>query len=440
MVDTDYVLEQMRAANPAPSLEQLAVDDLDLVRDLVARGRFAMTTPVKEQRQTRPDRTARRARMHPVLAAGLTFLLVLGTLGATVLLFRGVSEMATAEFTCPPGSTPDQPGPSDQPRPQWLSDFHTPLDFNTTFDPGSGRALILAGRTFWMFDVCTNTWIAAPQPGKVGFRAWTATPAPGEIGLVTDFVYDVDSDRAIAFAVDRAVGAQVWAYRPDGQEWARKSNLTVGPVAVQAVYDPATGLVAVRTTTSQMWTYDVDTDTWTEVDQGATLPPAAEDDQLLTYDASVDRLILYVNSEEEPTSSTWEFDIRAGLWEKQATNTPNLDFGWGWGPHVEGFIYDEANQVSVIYGRDPYVATYDALEHSWTVVHGWIPGFSEPDPDEPSFEWFDFLAGEGALPRDAMTYDPVNERILVAGGPEEGVFAFNVATGEWITLLEPTTE
>ena len=59
-------------------------------------------------------------------------------------------------------------------------------DFNATFDPGTGRALILDEGDFCMFDVRTNTWTAAPQPGA--------------IGPLTDFVYDVDSDRAIAFA------------------------------------------------------------------------------------------------------------------------------------------------------------------------------------------------------------------------------------------------
>ena len=395
--------------------------------------KIAMTAPVKGQPQTRPDRPASRWRMRPALVAGLAFILVIGALGATELLFRGDSDMTTAAFTCPPGSTPDQLGPPDQPRPPFVFD-----DNRMTFDPGSGRALMLnEPGLFWMFDVCTNTWTKAPRPGEIGFNTWTAEPRPGEIGLVTDLVYDVDSGRAVAFAQDREA-AQVWAFDPDRHQWTRKSNLTVGPALLQAVYDPVTGLVVVRANTSQLWTYDVDTDTWSEVDQGATLPPAVEDGdaQLLTYDASADRLILYLVNRDEPNSSfsTWEFDIRAGHWEKQATNTPSL--GIGWWPSADGFIYDGANQVSVIYGRDPYVATYDALEHSWTVAHGSL-GFAESDADEPALELFEFLAEEGGLPGAAMTYDPVNERILVLGGQENGVFAFNVATGEWITLLEP---
>ena len=81
-----------------------------------------------------------------------------------------------------------------------------------------------------------------------------------------------------------------------------------------------------------MWTYDVDTDTWTEIDQGTILPPPAAVDrpvgngtdrviytfaQALTYDASVDRLILADDrSTWEDDRSTWEFDIRAGRWEE----------------------------------------------------------------------------------------------------------------------------
>ena len=60
------------------------------------------------------------------------------------------------------------------------------------------------------------------------------------------------------------------------------------------------------------------------------------------------------------------------------------------------------------------VAAYDASEHSWTVLH------YESEVGEPA----------------PYGYDPVNQRILVTelGG---AVLAFDVATGEWITLLDP---
>jgi hypothetical protein len=359
----------------------------------------------------------------PVVVFLASIVVVLSVAVAQLPFLNGPTVTTTPHanggFTCPAGSTPDQPGPPDQPRPGGGA---------ATFDPHSGRVLTLGGT----FDVCTNTWTAAPEPVAMGPVA---------------FVFDVDSDRAIAFApIDREDAVQVWAYEPDGQTWTRKADWAVGSRRellespppnfvpdllqrrLQAVYDPVTGLVVVREIHSaQMWTYDVDTDTWTEIDQGATLPrtPAEESFPVegfpyydfLTYDASVDRLILYVASEEpkEPAEKpegfmgTWEFDIRAGRWEKQQTNTPQVDFWWI--PNGSGFVYDEANQVSVLL-RDDILATYDASEHLWTVIQ------------------YEIEQGEGT------TYDPVNERIVVTG-EEQGTFAFDIGTGEWITLLEP---
>ena len=102
-----------------------------------------------------------------------------------------------------------------------------------TFDPHTGQVLTLGGT----FDVCTNTWTAAPEPDPFGPVA---------------FVFDVDSDHAIAFApIDRENAVQVWAYEPDGQTWTEMSRFAVGPPPewffpsfpqFQAAYDPVTGL------------------------------------------------------------------------------------------------------------------------------------------------------------------------------------------------------
>ncbi len=408
-------------------------------------------------------RRQRRVRLAGAVAFGLA---LVGVIAGTALLVSSLateSEIAdrppasswtsappaTGGFSCPPGSTPDQPGP-DRPRPPQDGYWYGA----TTFDPGSGRVLRLTSGltsegTFWTFDVCTNAWALEPVP-------------EGIAGLVSEFVYDIDSDRAIAFASRGEGVARVWTYEPDTQAWTEKNEWAMGPVPEwggiewggiadpQAVYDPVSGLVAVRDrVTSAMWTYDVDTDTWTEIDQGTTLPPAATSSrpfredvtdeaiylvQLLTYDASVDRLILYDDR------STWEFDIRAGRWEEQDATHDDLSTGYsGWGgPSGDEFTFDETNEVSVLFGGGN-LATYDATEHTWTVLQqaSYAPGAEPPERRRTDF---------------AMTYDSVNERILVFGGrtlfggeweptwePTDEVIAYDVATGEWITLLEPTS-
>ncbi len=107
MADTAPVLERMRAANPAPSLEQLAVDDLDLVRELVVHGRSVTTTPVRDEpaRQLRPVPPVRRRRLRPGLVVAFAVVLVLGTLGIALLVFSGGDDPGPAEPTPTPPPT-----------------------------------------------------------------------------------------------------------------------------------------------------------------------------------------------------------------------------------------------------------------------------------------------------------------------------------------------
>ena len=55
-----------------------------------------------------------------------------------------------------------------------------------------------------------------------------------------------------------------------------------------------------------MWTYDVDTYTWRDVDQGDPLPPPAASSgcEFLSYDRAADRIVLYSDR------WTWLFDPR----------------------------------------------------------------------------------------------------------------------------------
>jgi hypothetical protein len=148
----------------------------------------------------------------------------------------------------------------------------------------------------------------------------------------------------------------------------------------------------------------------------------------LAYDASVNRLILYVESlfADSYFVGTWEFDIRTGRWEEQQTKTPE-DPGLRHFPTGGRFVYDAANQVSALFAdfADAYLAMYNASEHRWTVV---------------PHESYAPVGKSGQI--SGMTYDTVNERIVTIVGdePRADVIAFDVATGEWITLLEPILE
>ena len=378
---------------------------LDEILPTVTADRVRTGVPDRPRPVAAPPRWYRR----PVVVFLAAMAVVLLVAVAQLPLLNGptvtTTPQATGAFVCPPGSNPDQPGPADQPRPRLGG-----LDF-MTFHAGSGQVLVLTGDDLWTFDVCTNTW--------------TQAPGPGDIGLVSDFVYDVDSDRAVAFTSNDEGVARVASYEPATQTWTVKSEFVVRPTRMgpeaflfpwlKAAYDPVTGLVVVlEPAMAAMWIYDVDTDTWTEIDHGTTwLPPG---DPFFTYDASVDRLIVY-----HAHGSTWEYDLRAGQWEPHDTNSLGWE-GFGWWSIGNEFVYDEANQVSVLFSYTDWasVSTYDASEHLWAPK---------------------VVKGSGGVP--PMTYDPVNERIVMFVGDTyqwPGVIAYDVATGEWVTLLEPTTE
>ena len=215
--------------------------------------------------------------------------------------------------TCPPGSTPDTPGPADQARP--------PRDAPTAlaFDRRAGRLVALAGTDdrveTWTFDVCTNTWTRM-HPNR--------EPPPGTGQLV----YDVDSDVTIASDVNPDVGLRPRGRHLDGEGLRSGRSESRAPVLRPGLGprrrhgddgDPDTlGL--------ELWSYEVETDTWTPIRQANRL---AVEPREFAYDASVDRIVAYSDAGERPGGArTWLFDLRTGTWSGTGAVTPAFSYGW----------------------------------------------------------------------------------------------------------------
>jgi hypothetical protein len=337
-------------------------------------------------------------------------------------------------FTCPPGSTPDKPGPVDQARP-------TDPSPTMAFDRRANRLVAVAGTVAgpvetWAFDVCTNTWTRM-YPDR--------EPPPGGFGQL---VYDVDSDLTIA-----SDGTRMWAYDLEANTWTEK-----GPFAPFAdprfpslrFYDPVSGHVVALgddedddTLGLELWSYDVETDTWTPIPQSNRLAIGPHY-EFFTYDASVDRLVAYANAWipiGDPAgdgnwlfrAKTWLFDFRSGKWSGTGAVAPQFSAGlWGHGP---GIAYDEAAERTVMLGQG-HSAAYDLTADRWETL-------SVTPPE-------DQLGACGTSPEcrqmPQMVYDPVNQRLVAFGGflptaagevwPDD-LLAFDTRTREWTVLLEP---
>lgn len=320
---------------------------------------------------------------------------------------------------CPPGSNPDKPGPVDQARPPAGS---------MAFDRGAGRIVLVAdasnGAETWTFDVCTNTW--------------TQMHPDREPPDARQLVYDVDSD--VTIAIDGST--RVWAYDLEANTWTEKGFAPDGYPSLQfRLHDPVSGLVVAtgddgddNTRDLELWSYEVETDTWTPIRQANRL---AIEPRKYAYDASVDRLVAYSNAGDwllEPR--TWLFDLRTGTWSGTGAITPQFSFGWI-GPPPPAIAYNEAAERTVMAGQGCRVVAYDATADRWETPY-----------IAPS-EYSRARVAPAPECRDGrqMVYDPVNERLVAYGGTvytgctweaPDDMWAFDMATRSWTLIVPPT--
>ena len=372
-----------------------------------------------------------------LLLAALFVALVAGTLLVGSLQERKlpavvppVAPSIAPAFVCPPGSTPDKPGPVDQERPV-IGRGVTSM----AFDRRAGRLVALTdGRIgeadTWTFDVCTNTWTP--------MHPYRMHPNPS---FSTSLVYDVDSDVTVALDDTN----RMWAYDLGADTWTMKG---VAPVDELRFYDPVSGLVVAvgndgeeNTLGFPLWGYEVETDTWTQIPQAKplTIGPHYED---FAYDASIDRLVAYANAWKDAgdaaegwifAAKTWLFDIRTGTWSGTGAATPEYSYGIvGLEP---GIAYDEAAERTVMLGEG-HSAAYDATADRWETLYAGTP-WDEPGAcgARPECRW-----------EPHLVYDPVNERLVVYGGTvylsadqgrvnADDMLAFDTRTREWTLLL-----
>jgi hypothetical protein len=328
-------------------------------------------------------------------------------------------------FACPPGSTPDEPGPVDQGRPPGFSGM--------AFDRRAGRLIALSGADTWTFNVCTNTWLQMPPTRE------------RPTSLVGPLVYDVDSDVTIGVSGPDEAPGNLWVYDLKLNTWRE-----AGPFAPFAnptltalrFYDPVTGrVVALRddgvdeTLGLELWGYEVETDTWTPVGvQPITIGPHYE---FFAYDTAVDRLVAYAQTwagagdgDWAFGARTWLFNLRTGTWATTGAATPGFFDAGMWGRGA-GMAYDEAAERTVMMGQG-HLVTYDAAADRWETL------------------WAAPTEGECGIRPECrqvpdLIFDSVNGRLIVYGGSvytsdagwvdPEDLSAFDLRTRTWKLLL-----
>ncbi|OGN87277.1 MAG: hypothetical protein A2X23_09995 [Chloroflexi bacterium GWC2_73_18] len=360
-----------------------------------------------------------------LLLAALITAMVAGMLVVGSQPVRKLQAVVPA-FNCPPGSTPDAPGPVDQARP--------PSWGYMAFDRALGKIVLVGGREnvgpvetmeTWTFDVCTNAWAAMHPASRPDVRAF---------GMLA---YDAAARQTISMSPD---SGRVWAYDLASDTWTMRAGAPktmragrpTAPGALRLVYDSVAARVVVLQVGSPrlMWSFDSVAGVWEPVDQDRDVwyPSDSSDLHfLLAYDASVDRLVGYDRGEVRL------FDLRTGTWSPPGTRSPSFGYG-GYYSFGGEIAYDEAAQRTVLFSIGDVIA-YDAAADRWETLYG--TAFDQPNAC-------------GIRPecrvQPSMVYDPINERLVVYGGnvqtgaewwgPSDDVLAFDTRTREWTVLLE----
>jgi hypothetical protein len=359
----------------------------------------------------------------------------------TDILATTKARRLPAQATCPPGSSPDAPGPADQERPlahPWIAP-----DAAMAFDRHAGRIVLLAyaddyrivqrnpyvfGARTWTFDVCANTW-QRMRPAE--------EPPDADGGLV----YDADSDRTIAITSD----GRFWSYDLAADRWTkggwfpetrRGTHFGTG-----AVYHDPSGLVFIYHG-ARMWAYDVDTDALTAVRQrpDPSLPagPGLPSGRIaFGYDPDRDLVVAVTSPDGEAPGETWTFDPGTGAWRLERSQVTSTNSSLVWGRNPGGWfaptewggqsVFDEATGLTVfVNDASTWVEGYDAGQRAWRTL---------------------YLVNDGNWGVDVIwcnpippVYDSLNARIVCRGYGSEssnGVSAFSATTGKWRWLLEP---
>ena len=334
--------------------------------------------------------------------------------------------------TCPAGSRPDQPGLVDQDRP--------PKTYSSSaIDEQSGVMVALAdtardGSRTWTFDLCTNTW-QLMHPDR--------EPPSGHPSMI----YDRDSDRTVAVGWDT-----VWSYDVETDTWTEHGRPPEQGLHWLTYHDPS-GLVVVHSLWGcresvtgdcymssagdlDLWAYDLETDTWTAIAQTSPLEVGESSSPILVYDPSIDRFVLYLGDNCAVAART---TAAAASKPGSSTSTP------GPGRERTRSLRRCLSATERSAERPPLtpppvgwscstigvLIAHDARTQEWELLYQAVP---DRGPFNRSYQ--------------VIAFDPVNQRLVMTGGEarmlsedpfwedRNDVWAFDTGTGEWIVLLE----
>ncbi len=225
----------------------------------------------------------------------------------------------------------------------------------------------------WAYDIDTNTWentgALNPPPPRWGSR----------------MAYDAESDVVVLFGgADLFTGeplGDTWAYDYESNTWTNLQPPNSPPPHhfTDLVYHEAKDRIVMfggfstgGLLLNDTWTFDVNTNTWTEL--APTTPPGPRLYHTLAYESRSEKIVMFggvldeTNWPYEPTSNeTWVFDLDSVIWTQEPPEKVASSRAW----HQ---MVGAGNRV-VLFGGGPKRSsfnnetyTYPSRTNNWKLI------------------------------------------------------------------------
>lgn len=239
------------------------------------------------------------------------------------------------------------------------------------YDARSGRAVVLA-IAFSAFDVVSvsATWTYDPAADR-----WEERPEAGRPALLhgARAAYDRKADRLVVLD---EIG-KTWSYDVDANQWVDRLPHS-GPRGRRyyaLAYDEQsdrTILFGGERDAADTWAYDYRANTWTEM-RPAKSPPGRLY-HAMAYDPKTDRVILFGGAagpqdRETPFGDTWTYDYNTNTWTELTLQSAPGPRGW------HAMAYDTPSGTVVLFGggvdREHFEAgtwVFDPVRLTWSSI------------------------------------------------------------------------
>ena len=295
------------------------------------------------------------------------------------------------------------------------------------YDSKADRVVLFGGTSgatdlndTWTYDFDANTW-----------KNWNPSTKPSARNRHA-MAYDIQSDRVILFggSTGAATLADTWSFDLGRNTWTnlnpgtRPSPRYRSAMAYDAQSDRVVlfgGTADGKTVFADTWTYDLETNTWTNMNPA--IRPPARYRHAMAYDAKSDRVILFGgNDNTTDLGDTWAYDVNTNTWTN--LNPPTSPGGRSY----PAMAYDSESDRTILFGGTG-ARVYD---DTWAY-------------DRNTNTWTNLVPPRRPLARSypAMAYDSQSDRVVLFGGTSGAsdlgdTWAYDVNTNAW-TDMNPAT-